>query len=113
MRPRYSVSTAPLESRNWSAISATAAALSARAMVLLTWSGVAGSSGPEHDERPGAGARGVTGRTWRLGRTLVHLRGPSARCGAFGSRDEPAGNQRSLVVASVRGWSVSLGQNGP
>src|SRR3954452_23597295 len=57
LRPRYSVRTAALDVRNLSEISATVAALSGLAMALLPCS--SSRSAPRHDERPGAGARGV------------------------------------------------------
>src|SRR3954469_22628668 len=62
-RPRYSVSTAALDVRNLSEISATVAALSDLAMALLSRS--SSRSAPRHDERPGAGARGVRNRSAR------------------------------------------------
>src|SRR5690606_30530883 len=64
VRPRYSVSTAALELRNWSVNAATAAALSGLALEPRPPSGWFGPRGPQgglgKTTRPGAGARGET-----------------------------------------------------
>src|SRR5690242_10845818 len=110
LRPRYSVRTAALDVRNLSEISATVAAFSGLAMALL--SGSSSRSAPRHDERPGAGARGVRNgcrtrtpegtQPRRAGRrpgrrqlSVAHLRGPPAAAGP--STTLAGGDRRSLA----------------
>src|SRR5215470_11348930 len=71
--PRYSVSTAPWDERNRSAISATVATFSGFGMALLP---LAPTTVLRHAKRPGAGARGV--RVHIVTLVQFHLRGPPA-----------------------------------
>src|SRR5690242_8737901 len=59
VRPRYSVSTAAFELRNWSASSATAAALSGLAISVASFRVMRTAQKGPQQKRPGAGARGV------------------------------------------------------
>src|SRR5690348_11844944 len=77
LRPRYSVRTAALDVRNLSEISATVAAFSGLAMALL--SGSSSRSVPRHDERPGAGARGVRNRAAERGTSTPATSGGPGR----------------------------------
>src|SRR5919199_2119695 len=122
LRPRYSVRTAAVDVRNLSEISATVAALSGLAMALLPGSSSRSVRG--HDERPGAGARGVRNRSARgaargtpatSGRTSKgptsaavrsHLRGPPAAAGP--STTLAGGDRRSLATDSVRTSATEL-----